>query len=186
LNNTEISFDDLKQRQSVRATFKLPQEVIDLLGLIARQLGIKQKSLLDQLIEDTSMLTRLAERSVLSLEYDAERRQKTFVLSRSSLRSLNDIARQQNISRDVLVEISIKRLIPLIETELEKHIVRKTILEEMNNYLKLGETLLEKTQQLLGKDDILYGMLEKQISLAEKNVLTVDSIVAKGKLMEDW
>ena len=136
LNNTQISFDDLRKKQSVRATFKLPQDVIDLLGVIAGQLGIKQKSLLDQLIEDKALLVRLAEESSQDPEEEAARRQKTSVISRSSLRSINDVAKKQNISRDSLVEISIKRLLPIIETELEKHIVRKTLLKEMKNYFR--------------------------------------------------
>jgi len=186
LKNTEISFDELREKQSVRATFKLPQEVIDLLGVIAGQLGIKQKSLLDQLIEDTSLLTKLAQETEQEEEDQTTRRQKTFVISRSSLRSINDLAKKESISRDTLVEISIKRLLPIIETELEKHIIRKTILKEMNNYLKLTEKLLQKTQKQLGKNDVLYDMLEKQVSLAEKNIMAVDSIIEKGMPMEDW
>lgn len=186
LNNREISFDELRKKQSVRATFKLPQEIIDLLGVIAGQLGIKQKSLLDQLVEDTSLLVKLAQENEQTDEEKTTRRQKTFVISRSSLRSINDIAKKQNISRDALVEISIKRLLPIIETELEKHIIRKTILKEMKNYLRIGENLLEKTQNLLGKDDVLYDMLEKQVSLTQKNIVTVHAIIEKGMPMEEW
>jgi hypothetical protein len=184
--DTEISFDELRKRQSVRATFRLPQEIIDLLGVIAGQLGIKQKSLLDQLVEDTSLLIKLARETEPDPDDRTTRRQKTFVISRSSLRSINDIAKKQQISRDTLVEISIKRLLPIIEIELEKHIIRKTILKEMKNYLKIGEQLREKAQKLLGKDDVLYDMLEKQVSLAQKNIMTVDTIIEKGMPMEDW
>ncbi len=186
LNDREISFDALRKKQSVRATFKLPGEIIDLLGVIAGQLGIKQKSLLDQLVEDTSVLVKLVQENEQLQEEQTTRRQKTFVISRSSLRSINDIAKKQNISRDALVEISIKRLLPIIETELEKHIIRKTILKEMKNYLKIGENLLDKTQNLLGKDDVLYDMLEKQVSLTQKNIVTVQAIIEKGMPMEEW
>jgi hypothetical protein len=186
LNDSQISFDDLRKRQSVRATFKLPQDVIDLLGVIAGQLGIKQKSLLDQLIEDKALLARLAQKKHQYLKGESARRQKTFVISRSSLRSINDVAKKQNISRDTLVEISIKRLLPIIETELEKHIIRKTLLKEMQNYLKIGENLYEKAHRLLGKDDVLSDMLEKQLSLAERNIATVGAIIEKGMPMEDW
>jgi hypothetical protein len=186
LNDREISFDELRKKQSVRATFKLPQEIIDLLGVIAGQLGIKQKSLLDQLVEDTSLLVKLVQENNQTHEEQTTRRQKTFVISRSSLRSINDIAKKQNISRDALVEISIKRLLPIIETELEKHIVRKTIFKEMNSYLKINENLLEKTRNLLGKDDVLYDMLEKQVSIMQKNIVTVHAIIEKGMPMEEW
>jgi hypothetical protein len=186
LNNSQISFDELRKKQSVRATFKLPQEIIDLLGVIAGQLGIKQKSLLDKLIEDTTLLDGLAQQTDRPPEDRTPRRQKTYVISRCSLRSINEVAKKQNISRDVLVEISIKRLLPIIETELEKHINRKIILKEMKNHMKLGENIRKKAQKLLGKDDVLYDMLEKQVSLAQKNILAVDAIIEKGMPMEDW
>ncbi len=186
LHDTQISLDDLRRKQSVRATFKLPQDVIDLLGLIAGQLGIKQKSLLDQLIEDKALLVRLAENNHQYLADEAARRQKTFVLSRSSLRAINDVAQKQKISRDALVEISIKRLLPVIESELEKHIIRKTLFKEMQNYLKTGEHLCEKARKLLGRDDALSDMLEKQVSLAERNISAVAAIIEKGMPMEDW
>lgn len=186
LDNPEISFDELKKKQSVRATFKISQESIDLLGVIAGQLGIKQKSLLDQLMEDTSLLAKLAEEADPFPKDHAPRRQKTFVISRSSLITLNIIARKQNISRDALVEISINRLLPIIETELKKHIIRKNILKEMKGHLKLGENLRQKAQKLLGENDVLYEMLEKQTILAQKNVSIVDSIIEKGMPMEDW
>jgi hypothetical protein len=76
--------------------------------------------------------------------------------------------------------------LPIIETELKKHINRKRILKEMKNHLKLGENLRQKAQKLLGENDIIYDMLEKQTSLAEKNISIVDSIIEKGMPMEDW
>jgi predicted transcriptional regulator len=186
LDNVEISFDELKKKQSVRATFNISQESIDLLGVIAGQLGIKQKSLLDQLMEDALLLAKLARETDRVRKNHTPRRQKTFVISRNSLLSLNIISKKQNIPRDVLVEISINRLLPIIETELKKHINRKRILKEMKNHLKLGENLRQKAQKLLGENDIIYDMLEKQTSLAEKNISLVDSIIEKGMPMEDW
>jgi len=181
-----ISFEDLKKKQSVRATFKLPLEIIELLTVVAGQLGIKQKSLLDQLVEDTSLLRSLAREADRHSLPDSTRRQKTYVISRNSLRSLNDVAKQKNISRDVLVEVSIKRLLPIIETELEKHNKRKVILSEMREHAKQGEKLYQRVTQKLGKDDMLSDMLKKQLSLAQKNLTEADAVVEKGMPMEDW
>lgn len=187
MNNDEISLDYLKRKQSVRATFKLPLDVINLLGVIAGQLGIKQKSLLDQLIEDSSMLEQLAQDvDDASVKKTPGRRQKTFVISRSTLHAINEVAQQYNIPRDILVEISIKRLVPIIETELEKHLSRKVILEEMKGICHLSEKLRVKTRDLLGRDDALYDMVANQVELTKNNIKTVDTIVEKGRLMEDW
>lgn len=185
-NGLRLTVDDLRKKQSVRATFRLPRHVIELLSLIAGQLGIKQKSLFDQLIEDASVLGRVA-REAQGYSCDSEdRRQKTFVISRSSLHSLNDTARQQKIPRDILVEVSIKRLLPIIETELEKHKKRKKLLVEMRGYLLEGQKLLQNAGEQLGEADPLYAMIDDQVRLARKNISMVENIVERGMPMEEW
>nr|MBF0222971.1 hypothetical protein [Desulfobulbaceae bacterium] len=185
-NSLRLTANDLIGKQSVRATFRLPQQVIDLLTVISGQLGIKQKSLFDQLIENASVLGQVAEKAQNYAGEKNEVRQKTFVISRNSLLSLNDIAKRQQIPRDLLVEISIKRLLPVIETELEKHKKRKALLSDMQEYLRHGKRLQKKTGAILGKDDFVYEMIKGQVNLAQKNVSSLSSIVAKGMPMEDW
>ena len=182
----ELTVGDLICKQSVRATFKLPGELIKLLGMISGQLGIKQKSLLDQLIEDRTGLKRLAEKVRESESINSGLRQKTFVLSRSTLNTINSIAKQYQVPRDLIVEVSIRRLLPLIETELEKHHQRKIIRREMREYLLAGEKLKKKTSEFLGTDDEIYIMLEKQLNQTEKNIAEIDALIEKGMAMEDW
>ena len=186
LEQPKISFDDLRMKQSVRTTFKLPEEVINLLGLIAGQLGIKQKSLLDQLTEDSRLLIELAKEVNTTTSGKEKRQAKTFVISRSSLKSINEVAQKQKVPRDILVEISIKRLLPIIEGELEKHFKRKQILEEMKQLVEQGETLRNQAKQSLGEDDDIYEMIDNQIQLAKKNITTAKIIIKKGMPMEDW
>ncbi|MEW6291191.1 MAG: hypothetical protein AB1545_15200 [Thermodesulfobacteriota bacterium] len=185
-NNLEVSIDDLKGRQSVRATFRLPRQAIELLSVIAAQLGIKQKSLFDQLVEDMSVLGRIAQEAQHYSPGDTERRQKTFVISRNSLVALDYIARQQRIPRDVLVEFSIRRLLPVIESELKKHEQRKILLQEMQDYLRHGQKILKKADDLLGQDDQLYQMIEHQVDLSARNVALISGMVEKGRPMEEW
>ena len=84
------SAEDLRGRQSVRATFKLSTRAIDALSIVAVHLGIKQKSLFDQLIEDAGSLSHIA-REIESDDFSTLKRvQKTFVISRKTLRSLED------------------------------------------------------------------------------------------------
>lgn len=182
----DLSLEDLKGRQSVRATFKLPQRVIALLSVIAAQLGIKQKSLFDQLIQNPSVLKKTAEEAQGYCAPSGDRMQKTYVISRSTLLTLDRVARNRKVPRDVLVEISINRLLPIIEKELEKHGKRKILLQEMQNYLREGRKLRKKTQNLLGTSDQLYKMIDQQVKICERNVSVTKDIVEKGKPMEDW
>jgi len=180
-----LTVDDLTGKQSVRATFKLPQQVIDLLAVIAGQLGIKQKSLFDQLVENASILEQVAQEAH-NYSTDDERYQKTFVISRSTLFSLNQISKEQKIPRDILVEVYIKQLLPVIKIELGKHKKRKELLKEMRVYQAQGRKLLKVADELLGKDDMLYEKIKSQINVANKNVAIAEELIKRGMPMEDW
>lgn len=184
--NHEHFMEDLKGKQSVRATFRLPRQVIDLLSVIATQMGIKQKSLFDHLVEDPEVRKEVVAEAKNNPPGNEDRLQKTYVISRSSLAILDSIARNQNIPRDALVEISIRRLLPIIETELKKHEKRKILLQELQTYLKHGQQLLKKTENFLGRDDQLYTMIEHQVKICERDVAIIKHVVAKGKPMEEW
>lgn len=62
-SESNLTVNNLIGRQFVRATFKLPQDVINLLAAIAAQLGIKKKSLFDQLLKNTAELEEIARKS---------------------------------------------------------------------------------------------------------------------------
>ena len=51
---------DLRGRQSVRATFRLSEDGIDAISILSAQLGIKQKSVFDHLMEDVQILKNMA------------------------------------------------------------------------------------------------------------------------------
>jgi len=150
---------ELRGRQSVRATFKLSARAIEALSIVAMHLGIKQKSLFDHLIEDVQTL------NVIAKEVEAEgfktlsRVQKTFVISRRTLASLDEISRQFRAPRDALVEYSIQRLLPVIQREREKHRRRKMLLAEIDRHFEQGVRLLERSVSELGEDDPVSARL---------------------------
>ena len=51
---------DLRGRQSVRATFRLSEACIDAISILSAQLGIKQKSIFDHLLENAQILKSMA------------------------------------------------------------------------------------------------------------------------------
>lgn len=178
----------LKKKQSVRATFRLPDEIINLLSVVASQLGLKQKSLIDQLVEDKELLDRLAEKKIATkdVEKKGQVRPKTFVISRSSLYTLDNMAREKNIPRDLLVEISIRRLIPVLNAEYEKQMKRKRIHEDVEVFVKQGDKLLRKASQMLGKDDDYYILLKHTMEICKDNNRELQFIVDKGNMMDDF
>lgn len=185
LSKLGLTADYLKGKQSVRATFKLPEQMIRLLSIAASQLGIKQKTLFDQLVEDRDILAQVALEAERYKPVVVERRQKTYVLSRNSLFSIEEVAREYHLPRDLLVEISINRLLPLIEAERKKQERRKLLLEEFELYQRHGEGLLQKARHLLGEEDPLSRQFENLLALGERNLEKMRQTVERGKGIED-
>lgn len=181
-----LSADSLKGKQSVRATFKLPAEVIELLSIAASQLGLKQKSLFDQLMEDRDILAQVARQAAMRRSTVAERRQKTYVLSRNSLVALDAVARGQKIPRDILVEVSIQRLQPVINAEKEKQKKRKAILAQLEDYFEEGLELLGNTEKDLSNRDPVYEQMEILIRQCQQNLLAIRQIVDQGRCLEEY
>ena len=177
---------DLRGRQSVRATFKLSEGCIEAISIVAAHLGIKQKSLFDHLVEDARSLKSIA-REIQNIKLTRQGRvQKTFVISRRSLLSLEDISKNFNAPRDALVELSVQRLLPIIAKEREKHEKRKKMLNEIAMHLEEGERLLNKTKEIFGEEDTIYQKLESVMTVYENAYRHIASFIEKGKIIEEF
>lgn len=177
---------ELRGRQSVRATFKLSAKAIEAIGILAVHLGIKQKSIFDHLIEDAQVLRTIAQ-EVDHEAFDAlERVQKTFVISRKTLISLEETATQFDTSRDALVELSVQRLIPIISREREKHEKRKNILNEIDYFLSQGLMLLEEFKADLGEEDPATEKFKGSIEALIDARTHIEAFILKGKMIEHF
>ena len=179
----ELSAQQLKGKQSVRATFKMSDQMIDLLKVAANHLEVQQKSLIDELVQSREMLDQIANESQEISQSEQERRQKTFVLSRNSLDLLDDISNKYNLSRDYLVELCISRLIPYVDAEQEKHKQRRELIKDVDHYLELGKNLLIKADDMLGPDDRFRVELERIIDFTERNVDGMRKFVKEKKTL---
>ena len=177
---------DLRGRQSVRATFKLSPRAIDVLSIVAAQLGIKQKSLFDHLIEDVKSLNVIANEIEDEAFGALERIQKTFVVSRRTLSYLEQTSRQFNAPRDALVEYSIQRLLPVIAKERERHRKRKEVLNDINAHLEHGLKILQKARSLLGEEDPVYTRFESAMNGLVNAQAHIDDFVKRGSVIEEF
>ena len=176
----------LRGRQSVRATFRLSEVCIDAISILSAQLGIKQKSVFDHLMEDAQILKDLASELEDSEIDRHERIQKTFVISRRSLSFLDTISSEYDAPRDALVETSVRRLLPIIANERKKHEKRKVILAEISNHFEKGRKLLSKAEEMLGTDDPIVNNLKTAMSVY-KNVLDdITGFIERGKIIEKF
>lgn len=177
---------DLRGRQSVRATFRLSVACIDAITILSAQLGIKQKSVFDHLMEDAQVLKNVA-RELEDTQFDRHGRiQKTFVISRRSLSFLDMISSKHNAPRDALVEYSVRRLLPIIANERKKHEKRKELLGEISNHFAKGETLLSKAEQMLGTDDPIVDKLDTAMSVYKNTLNDIVNFIERGKIIEKF
>jgi hypothetical protein len=177
---------DLRGRQSIRATFKLTEGCIDAISIVAAHLGIKQKSLFDHLVEDTRNLRSIA-REIGNMKLSRQGRiQKTFVISRKSLTSLDSVSKNYNAPRDALVEFSVQRLLPIIAKEREKHTKRKEMLGTIADHFKEGKSLLYKLRNELGVEDPVCQKLETVMAVYENAYAGIESFVERSKIIEKF
>jgi len=177
---------DLRGRQSVRATFKLTEECIGAISLVAAHLGIKQKSLFDHLVEDMQSLKTIA-RELKNAKLRAENRiQKTFVISRKSLHSLDAVSRSHNAPRDALVEFSVQRLLPIIINEQKRHQARKEMRQEIAKHLDAGLKLLARLDNVLGPDDPVHAKMNALMSNYHNAFASIDNFIERGQSIEDF
>jgi hypothetical protein len=169
-DSLQLSAKQLRGKQSVRATFRLSDQMIELLKVAANHLEVQQKSLIDELVQNRETLDQVANEAQGILQEAEERRQKTFVLSRNALTLLDDISDEHGLSRDQLVELCISRLIPFVDAEQEKHKQRRLLIKEVNQFLENGKTLLSKADSMLGDDDRFRVKLERIVNYTERNI----------------
>jgi hypothetical protein len=181
---------ELRGHQSVRATFRLSEACIDAISILSAQLGIKQKSVFDHLMEDARALKNIAEELENieeNIEFDRyDRIQKTFVISRRSLSFLDMISSEYDTPRDALVEYSVRRLLPIIANERKKHEKRKELLAQISNHFNSGKMLLAKAEEALDRDDPIVKKLETAMSVYESALTDITSFIERGKIIEEF
>lgn len=185
LQFTEDSTVQLRGRQSVRTTFKLSERCIDALSILASQMGIKQKTLFDHLVDDVQALKTIAH-EIDTLSLSERRVAKTYVISRHTLESLEHISSYYNTPRDALVEFSIERIMPLIEREKKKHARRTAIAEKLADQIQRNARLFQDAQKELGEDDPL---VQEMYTLLRNNDIAYRRIcvyLEKSKKIEEF
>lgn len=186
IRQKDFSLDALKGMQSVRATFTLPKYAINLISTVANQLGVKQKSIFDHLVENKDIIEQIADEAKQYEPEKKQRKQKTFVLSRNCLSILDAFAQEYKLPRDVLVELSIRQLDPVIAQEKQRHENRKLLLAQMQAFRQVGSRFLDRSRDLAGRDDETVQKLESFFSQYDKSMEELEAIIEKGKSVEQF
>ena len=183
---TESYSADLRGRQSVRTTFKLTPRSIDALSRLAGQLGIKQKSIFDHLVDDTGTLQALAREIENRDTVDQERVPKTYVISRKTLENLEQVCKRYQAPRDALVEFSIERIMPLLKEEKKKHLNRQKLQQKLDTFLAHSRELLEDADKVLERDDPVFEQVYQMARTAQSGYDEISQIIEKGRRLEEF
>lgn len=173
----KLDTEVLRAKQSVRTTFKLPEKTINLLKVSAKHLGIKQKTLLDQLLEDEKALELLADDAVIHSRNEKDCRPKTFVLSKKALERIEDVSRCHETPRDFLVELSVARLASYVDSLAETHDQRRSLMKELGLYKNHLEELSAKAHATLKEDDVFWVKLENLTKRTRKYIGEISKTV---------
>jgi hypothetical protein len=182
----DTSSSDLRGRQSVRATFKLSRECIAALQIVATHLRIKQKSLFDHLMEDTEFLNAIGRELSDQGPGPEQTVQKTFVISRRTLYSLDTISNNFNASRNALIEYSVRRLLPIISEERKKHEIHKELMIEVLQHYRKGLALMKKFDRSLAPDDPILEKFSAVLSTYATMVQQMQDTIEKGRVIEEF
>jgi hypothetical protein len=99
---------------------------------------------------------------------------------------LDRIANRHNTPRDALVEYSVRRLLPTIETERKKHEKRKNMLDDISNHFTKVEKLVLKAKETLGPDDPLVNKLQAAKSAYQNAFDEIANVIEKVKIIEEF
>ncbi len=182
---TENQTLELRGHQSVRTTFKLSERCINALSVLASQMGIKQKSLFDHLVDDVQVLKTIA-REFEKFPVNEQRVAKTYVISRRTLENLEQVSSKYNTPRDALVEFSIERVLPLIEREKARYARRTEIAQQLASQLKKIAQLLQETEQDLGEDDPLVQEMYAILQSSDAAFRRINAYLEKGKKISEF
>jgi hypothetical protein len=172
---------ELMEHKSVRATFRISPEFIEALSILSSRLGLKQKSLFDYLLEDSDALMAIARSNPQENVEKKSRIQKTFVISKKSLSSLEKLLNEVEASRDDLVEYAIQRLLPILLKERDQQKKRELALSQIAQHFEHSVELMNKIEKSVGKDDPLYENYSAVIDAYRHTFDKMEDLVQQGK-----
>ncbi len=95
-----------------------------------------------------------------------------------------NLSKELNVSRDLLVEVSIQRLLPILRAEKEKYENRSITYKDMERYLEQGKKLFKKAEHLLGAEDATCEKIKLSIDMNERNLENLRRMIERNKAME--
>ena len=182
----KASASGLRGRQSIRVAFKLTPNCIAAINILGSHLRLKPKSLFDHMVQERQTLEAIAAQAPETQTEEEKRVAKTYVISRDAVLVLDAVARDLNIPRDILVETSVRHLMPLIQKEQARHSARKNLLAKMERHLQTGRKLRDEMRQDLGRNDPMSEKMKQVMETYERAFAGIAEFIKKGENIEGF
>ena len=190
LINFQGSLPSLSERQSTRTTFRVRVDVIESLNWMKDNFNMTGKNLIEAIIKtfdqfeknNTNIFQFLKEEAGGNKFDIMEAKRRTMVLSKETLRILNDLSQKIKTSRDLLLNgaiITFKILYDLqIKETREKHKKILDILERVDMHLLKIETNMKK---LLGENDPIFNRFGYVMVILENLISDINKELETGE-----
>ena len=100
-------------KSTVRTTFGLSESAFRVLQKFEEELGYSPRGIFKEAV---SLLTTFPKDSIQQLIHESDKKtRRTFVLDKFTLQKYNDIAQKLDVSRDAVIEISLKALVTYLD-----------------------------------------------------------------------
>ena len=149
--SNKSSYQKLSLLKSERTTFNLSNEAYELLEKLSKSYEITQKETLSLIMDDDELILITVEKIKSGTDEIAEDKSaKTKVISKGALEKLSNLAQREQISRDLLLEITLRELSDQLKKREENH---KKALKIIKDSIKQDNATGKKLRDLLDKDD---------------------------------
>lgn len=175
-----VSKISLSEKQSVRTTFKLNENCINVIDWLLKTNNLKPKELFDLICSNNDLINLAAEAAKKDdKDISIKQSRKTFVISKRVLRLLNKKSEKYGLSRDLFFENLVSLFKALLEkhTEEEKHKEKKahsiisdfrtnaeTVEKQLKEVLDDGNPILDRFSLVMVVVMNLAGAIESKLS----------------------
>jgi hypothetical protein len=187
-----FSTGQIRDRQSVRTTFKLKKETFDTMAWLSNYHDIPKKDLIDYAVvnlpEDLGVAykTLLEKADVIFKEKTDDSTvyvRKTQVVTRKTLKILKNLSKELNEPRDKLVESSINILNMVCQHQIEDHKKALKKIEELYSHIDATRVQLI---ELLDDEDPVLMRFNKIISSFDRLNDDICSEISNGEPIDPY
>lgn len=165
-----------------RTTCTLTKDGNDSLTCLMDEFGITQKKVFSVVFEQPSVLETVLELAKNTPDAQDQRQiRKSLVIGKKDLRSLNEISKSHGLSRDLLIECTIKFLTVLLKNDKDSRLTKhKEALDRLNEVWGRMEQLEREITELLPEGDPILERYGKVVVVLMNLVHDIEAEITTG------